>query len=157
MSKSKKAARPAKKSGNRSKAKGLDAAKMTRRGFLGLAVLSIPAIWLGMEWRSREARADISVIGDGMPVIVQVHDPGCPTCRRLLSNVESAYPEFSDSIEFRIVDIESSEGRRFAREHGVSHVTLVLFDGSGEVHRILEGVRSTDELRRAFRSLSDAS
>ncbi|QIT56080.1 thioredoxin family protein [Aquisalimonas sp. 2447] len=109
-----------------------------------------------MEWGSREARADISVIGDGKPVIVQVHDHGCPTCRRLLSNVESAYPEFSDRMDFRVVDIDSSEGRRFAREHDVSHVTLVLFDGSGEVHRILEGVRSTDELRRAFRSLGEA-
>ena len=155
MGKSRKTTRPPKKSG-RSKAKGMDAATMTRRGFLGLAVLSIPAIWLGMEWRSSEARADISVIGEGVPVIVQVHDPGCPTCRRLLRNVESAYPEFSDSLEFRIVDINASEGRRFAQDHDVSHVTLVLFDGSGEVHRILEGVQSTDELRRAFESLSDA-
>ena len=148
--------RSSKQSG-RSKSGGVDVATMTRRGFLGLAVLSIPAIWIGMEWRSREARADISLVGEGVPVIVQVHDPGCPTCRRLLSNVESAYPEFSDSIEFRIVDIGSSEGRRFAREHNVSHVTLVLFDGSGAVHRVLEGVRPTDELRRAFQSLSEAS
>ncbi|WP_290648158.1 thioredoxin family protein [Aquisalimonas sp.] len=130
---------------------------MTRRGFLGLAVLSIPAIWIGMEWRSRGARADIGVIGNGRPVIVQVHDPGCPTCRRLLNNVERAYPAFSDDIEFRIVDIETRQGASFAREHGVEHVTLVLFDGAGEVHQILEGVRSVDELESAFRSLQRQS
>ncbi len=158
MGKAKKSAGKAVKPGKPGKParKGIDAATMSRRGFLGLAVLSIPALWIGMEWRSRSARADISVIGEGRPVIVQVHDRGCPTCRRLLDNVESAHADFGDTIEFRIVDIDSSEGSRFAREHNVSHVTLVLFDGSGEVYRILEGVRSPQELRGVFRSLSEA-
>ena len=103
----------------------VDIAKVSRRTFLGAAVLAIPALFIGLETHQRSARADISVIGDGRPAVVQAHDPGCPECRELLRNAESAHARFDDTITFRVVDITQSEGadfcgtpRRRARDAG---------------------------------------
>ncbi|WP_253482896.1 thioredoxin family protein [Natronocella acetinitrilica] len=127
--------------------------RYTRRGFLTMLALAVPGMWIGMEWNARQAQADVSMLGSGRPVIVQIHDPGCPHCRRLRRNVESVYPEFQEAMEWRIMDINTGDGRGFARQHGVSHMTLLLFDGDGDMYEVLEGVRSEDELRTAFRRL----
>lgn len=131
-----------------------DLQKLTRRGFLTLTALAIPGVWLIMDRRSREAAADISVIGGDKPVIIQVHDPGCPICRRLKRTVESVHPEFDSSLELRVVDITTRAGASFAREHDVGPRTLMLFNRSGNVHRVLEGPRQEDELREVFTALA---
>lgn len=135
------------------KRKSIDVGKITRRSFLALGVLAIPGLIVGMEVRKARIRSDISVIGQGRPVIVQAHDPGCPDCRSLLSNAEEAHADFRDTIEMRVVNINSGSGREFAREYQAGRVTLLLFDGSGSLHRTLRGVRSSDELRREFSAL----
>ena len=134
--------------------KCVDVRKVTRRAFLTLAVLAIPGLIIGMEVHSNQARSDISVIGEGRPVVVQAHDPGCPECRALLENVETAHADFHDSIELRVVNLNSGTGREFARQYDVGRVTLLLFDGSGSLQRIIRGVRSPSELRGEFSSLA---
>lgn len=126
---------------------------ISRRGFLTLLALSIPGLLIGLEWRRRAARHDISLIGEGVPVVVQVHDNNCPECRRLRANVKEALEAIDDGLEYRIVDINTTEGARFAARHGVSHVTILLFDGAGRRQQIIEGVTEVAELGRAFRRL----
>lgn len=75
---------------------------------------------------------DFSVIGNGTPTVVQVHDPSCPTCRRLKRNVADVKGRFGDRLQFRITGLSTREGRQLAGEHDVGKVTLLLFNGDGE-------------------------
>lgn len=93
---------------------------------------------------------DLSVIGNGSPTVVQVHDPSCKLCQALKANTTVALGDFDDSIQYRIVEINTPAGRAFSTEHNVRHVTLVTFTGSGRVVDKLQGVREPAELRPYF-------
>lgn len=93
---------------------------------------------------------DLSVVGKGIPAIVQIHDTSCALCNQLRSNTDSAIKAFGDRLLYRIADISTPEGRRLQRRHDVPHVTLLLFDGEGELRNVLTGVKSDEVLQRAF-------
>lgn len=93
---------------------------------------------------------DLSVVGKGTPAIVQIHDTSCALCNQLRSNTDSAIKAFGDRLLYRIADISTPEGRRLQRRHDVPHVTLLLFDGEGELRNVLTGVNSDEVLQRAF-------
>ena len=95
---------------------------------------------------------NLSIIGNGSPTVVQIHDPGCDACKLLKSNVESVKREFED-IQFRVVTIGSSEGARFARKHRAKKTTLLIFDGGGKLIDKMEGVFPQAQLRKRFAKL----
>ncbi len=41
---------------------------------------------------------DLSVIGKGVPTIVQIHDPNCPLCNQLRRNADAAAEKLGDHI-----------------------------------------------------------
>ena len=90
------------------------------------------------------------MIGQGVPVVVQIHDPGCSLCNRLRRNADAAAEHFDDRLLFRIADISTSAGRRLQRRYDVPHVTLLLFDAEGELRNVLSGVKSEEILRHSF-------
>ncbi len=97
---------------------------------------------------------DLSRIGNGTPTVVQVHDPQCSLCLALQRQTRQAMKRFDDDeIDYVIANIRSADGRNFAQQYGVPHVTLLLFDANG-VHRgTLSGQRRSDELATAFRRI----
>lgn len=97
--------------------------------------------------------ADLDVIGSGEAVAVQVFDQNCPQCRRLGENAKQALSNLEHPPAWREVNINTSHGRQFAGEQGVGHVTIVLFDGSGQRANVIEGVTSVAELESAFLDL----
>jgi hypothetical protein len=98
--------------------------------------------------QQHEQSHDLSVIGNGTPTVVQIHDPQCSLCRQLLHNLRAATrPIGGDELQVRIANIRTAEGRRLADRHAVSHVTLLVFDGAGELRQVLRGVREVAELR----------
>ena len=119
-------------------------------GILG-TVVAAGGWWLVQDVRADMAEHDLSRIGAGAPVVVQVHDPQCPTCRALQREVRDALRGFEDgSIEYVIANIRTAEGRALAQAHGVGHVTLLLFDGDGNRLQTLSGMRQAPVLRAAF-------
>ncbi|MBV6633777.1 MAG: thioredoxin family protein [Alphaproteobacteria bacterium] len=99
---------------------------------------------------------DLSQIGNGMPTIVQIHDPQCPSCRALQKEVRAALADFDDSeVQYLVANIRTDEGGRFANYHRVQHVTLVLLDGNGNRREVLTGQRPASSLRQAFRKHID--
>ena len=94
-------------------------------------------------------RHDLGAIGRGTPVVVQVHDPSCPSCRRLMCATGTALESFPD-VEYRIADLATGPGRAFGSRHGASKVTLLLFDARGRLVDTIEGVRTPEHLRDAF-------
>ena len=97
---------------------------------------------------------DLSRVENGVPTIVQVHDPNCSMCLALQRETRKALDLFDDGqLDYVIANIKSSKGRAFANRYGVQHVTLLLFNGEGELQDILQGQRGSHQLRAAFANL----
>lgn len=114
----------------------------------GLLVLA--AGGLSAYKQNWEITHDLSVIGNGTPTIVQIHDPSCRLCRSLKANTERALTGIDEPIQYRIADIHTPEGRSLQNQHRVPHVTLLLFKPDGTLDRTLTGVKSVDTLRHVF-------
>ncbi len=128
-----------------------------KRGFPSWRVLAVlagllvaSAAGLASYKNSWETAHDLSVIGNGIRTIVQIHDPGCPLCRTLKSNTETALTRSGEDIQFRVASIRTPEGRSLQRRHDVPHVTLLFFEPDGTLWRTLTGVRSVESLSRAI-------
>jgi len=135
-------------------------AQPSRRAFLrklrngGIAALILGGGgWFGVrDVQATMRERDLTRIGNGMPTVVQIHDPQCPTCIALQREARDAVCEVGEArLQFLVANIRTAEGRDLARRHRVGHVTLLLLDGSGRRQSILTGPRKRDQLAGAFR------
>ena len=95
--------------------------------------------------------ADLSKIGQGTPSIVQIHDPQCPLCQDLQRQTRRALKGFDDDeLTYLVANVKTEQGSAFAAYHGVPHVTLLLFDGAGEMVQVIRGPNNADVLRDMF-------
>ncbi len=136
---------------------GSNQARKSRRNGLRFALgailtLSVVGVALAAFKQQYDIAHDLTVIGNGAPAVVQIHDPNCQLCQRLRRNAESAMRGLGDQLQYRIADIKTLPGRRLQQRHGVQHVTLLLFDSDGELRNVLSGVKDAETLRRAFRA-----
>nr|WP_163502009.1 hypothetical protein [Halomonas socia] len=127
--------------------------RLVRGVLVAVAILAVPAAWFAMEARQAREISDLSVIGEGAPLVVQVHEPGCSSCEQLLEQTQEARSRLDEELTLRRANIASTGGRRFANEYGVSQSTLVLFDARGEVVDIKRSVVPADELEADFIAL----
>jgi hypothetical protein len=98
-------------------------------GYLGLGILSEDL-----------AEQDLSIVGSGVPVIVQVHNPTCSICLALQKETRAALKMMEEEdLSYRVANISSTTGSNFASKHRSSYATLLLFDGSGTVTQRIEG------------------
>lgn len=138
----------------------------SRRSFLrNIAVCAVVAgLVSGGGWyvsrgvQAGIAEQDLSLLGNGVPTVVQVHDPQCPRCRALKRETREAISRFEDgTIQYLVANIRQRQGRRFAAKHHVGHITLLLFDGNGRRRGVLAGERKRDVLVNEFRKLIQTS
>ena len=123
-------------------------------GAIGVAVVGGGGWYLASSVHAGIVEQDLSRIGNGIPTVVQIHDPQCPRCRALQREAREALSELDDGeIQFLVANINRSEGRELAAAHGVGHVTLLLFDGSGKRRGVLVGENSSEVLRSEFQRL----
>lgn len=111
---------------------------------VGVAAIGIPT--LHAYDKKHRTLHDLSVIGQGKPVVVQIHDPSCPTCRRLKSAVTTAL-KGTDEIHYRLADITTSEGKTLQNKYAVPHVTLLFFDGHGKRLHTSTGLLTSDQIK----------
>lgn len=126
---------------------------MPRRTILKSAAIVGGAVTIGVGIHlfdtKDKLRHDLSIIGSGKPVVVQVHDPSCPSCRQLMRSTESALKTLPQ-IEYRVADLTSKAGRTMAAEYKAEKVTLLLFDARGDHLGTIKGVHSKESLQSAF-------
>lgn len=92
--------------------------------------------------------ADLSVVGNGTPTIVQIHDPGCALCRSLQKEVRAALKLCDETpLQYRVANITSVDGAAFQSRVGLPHVTLVFFDGQGTQVHTIQGVTPADRIK----------
>ena len=97
------------------------------------------------------AEQDLSIVGSGTPVIVQIHNPSCPICLALQKETRAALDMMEENaLDYRVANITSTTGLAFANSHGSSHATLLFFDGSGQILQRVHGATDRDVLFDAF-------
>jgi len=97
---------------------------------------------------------DLQRVGNGRSTIVQIHDPQCSMCLALQRETRKALEMLqSDEIDYVVANIRTEKGRNFATHYGVQHVTLLLFDGEGQLQDILQGQHGSYQLKAAFEEL----
>ena len=111
-------------------------------GVTGLGVTSLHAYD-----KNQRMLHDLSVIGSGESVVVQIHDPSCPTCRRLKSAVSTAIKSHPD-ILFRLADITTVEGKAIQDQYKVPHVTLLFFNGAGRHVHTTRGLLTAEQVEQ---------
>jgi hypothetical protein len=135
------------------------AAPPTRRNFLayapyvavGALVVGGLGVWGTSAVQADLAEQDLSIIGDGVPTIVQVHDPTCPICTALQKEARAALDDIdTGALEYRIANIKNDVGSAFATLHGSSHATLLFFDSAGNLTQRVQGATPREELYDAF-------
>ena len=128
---------------------GVSRPTLNRRKILqwvaGIGVAGVGASTLHAYDKNQRTLHDLSVIGGGKPVVVQIHDPSCPTCRRLKSAVTTAL-EGTENIQFRLADITTSEGKALQNKYNVPHVTLLFFNQAGKHVHTSQGLLSADQV-----------
>jgi len=160
----KRSKRPAKPQ-TRKKAAPALAPAVTRRqmlGKVGKTALGVAVVGGGIGLlltRTVQAELhehDLSRIGQGVPMVVQVHDPMCPSCVALQRQVRAAMGAFDEAdLQYAIASLDKPEGRSLALDNGVGKITLLLFDAGGTRREVLHGVIDSDRLERAFRQHVD--
>jgi len=125
--------------------------KRARNGFIVIALLGIAGYFAVSGYLNFKEEKDLTKIGNGKPSIVQIHDPNCPVCNELQVEARKALTNFDDdTYNYLVADLRTSEGSVFARKHAQQRITLMLFNGRGQVKQVLRGPRQAEELTNAF-------
>ena len=130
-----------------------DVLRLVPAGILGAAVLG-GAGYLGVgAVRAGAAEYDLSRIGTGKATIVQIHDPQCPVCTALQKEVRKALKDIDqEDLVYLVANIRTAAGQQLAQKRRVPHVTLLLFDGEGNLQEVLRGMQNKDALFQQFQA-----
>ncbi len=143
------------KGGHPSEAKAAHAERMRRRdrrmlirAGIGIAVAA-PLAWLGVRWYENRAsvRHDLSVIGNGRPTVVLVHDFSSSDSRQLRDNLGAVERDFGSNVQFRIADLATPDGAILARRYNVLRATILMFGSDGALRETLVGVHDPAAIR----------
>lgn len=93
---------------------------------------------------------DLSVIGKGSNVVVQVHDHNRVSSIELMEAVSTIRDEYEGHITFLVADVYTPEGKQFKTTYGIDTAALVFFAPNGEQLAVLYGQQDAEELRKAL-------
>jgi hypothetical protein len=129
-----------------------DVLRRYRNRGIGLVVIATAGWFIVDDVQATAREHDLTRIGNGIPTVVQIHDPNCALCAALQKETRAAIKDFEgDDLQFLVANIRDSRGRKLATDNSVGHVTLLLFDGEGKRRDILRGSRDRTELKPLFR------
>ncbi|MBT0957848.1 thioredoxin family protein [Alphaproteobacteria bacterium KMM 3653] len=131
----------------------------TRRSFMaylpyilgGVVLAAGLGFWGVQSVQAHFAEQDTSIVGQGTPTIVQVHDVTCSSCVNLQRETRAALAALDEGeIHYRVANLTTEEGLAFASKYGASYTTLLLFDGDGTLSRRITGETPRSRLREVF-------
>lgn len=96
---------------------------------------------------------DLSRIGQGLPVVVLMHDKNSVKSQGLMELLNRIRPDYTGRIEFLAVDIDSQQGRAFSRQQAVGAVVLLCFDARGTRRALLDQTVDAKTLRSVLEGL----
>lgn len=129
----------------------------TAKLLIGVAVVGGGSVFAVTAVRATAHEQDISRVGQGVPTVVQIHDPNCALCTALQKETRKALKGFDASeLDYVVANVKTDEGGAFAARHGQPHVTLMLMDPDGRPVRILNGPQDSGDLRQIFAAHAEA-
>ncbi len=115
---------------------------------IALAMLGV--LWLAVANLPRGYSRDLTQIGKGRNVVVQVHDHNLVGSIDLMETLNKVRPEYADAVEFVVADLLTPEGQAFATSHDASSVTLVFFAPDGTQRGSIKGAQDVNALRNSL-------
>ncbi len=112
----------------------------------GATAVAASGTYIALDFTSKLAEADLSKIGNGLPTIVQIHDPSCSLCNQLQKQTRIALRDFDIEHQYLVANITTSDGLAFQGRMGQPHVTLILLDGDGVQLQVINGVTQSDAI-----------
>jgi hypothetical protein len=117
-----------------------------------IAIISIPLYFLSKQ---NEIEHDLSVIGNGrVATVVQTYDYNCQDCTQLKRNISAVKKNFENDMEFKLVNLNTDKGSKFADEYNVSYATMLLFDKKGKLISATQGVSNQNEIKESLTAFS---
>lgn len=128
----------------------------SRRKFIiipaAIAAIGVTAFGINAYETSRRELHDLSVIGNGTPTVVQIHDQTCQICMRL-KKITKTITNDDDRVQYRIADIGSKEGKSFQQKYNESKTTLLFFDAKGKHVHTTHGLQDADNIQASIQNL----
>lgn len=106
-------------------------------GIVTLAIWSLPGGY----------SADLSQVGRGGNVVVQVHDHSLVSSTALMDSLNRVRGDYRGVIEFVVADMQVAAGQAFAQAHQVEAATLLLFARDGTRLGVVQGAHDPATLR----------
>ena len=97
--------------------------------------------------------SDTSVIGQGSHVVVLAHNKESMYSLNLMDSLNKVRSEYSDRIEFRVVDMNTPQGQAFLQQQQVRSVSLLFFSPDGTRQRVVSNIDDETELRASLNSI----
>ncbi len=141
------------KTGKSNKSTSVNVAQLFKNVLIAFCFLGVIAVPVYAYMQNSKVEHDLSVIGNGTPTVVQIHDPGCRLCNRLKNNLGKVKGDYLDRVQFKTANILKNKGKSFAKKYDVPHVTLLFFDKQGKRVDTMRGVSSSDQIKRSLDSL----
>lgn len=115
-----------------------------------IALTMLGVLWLAVANLPRGYSRDLTQIGKGRNVVVQVHDHNLVGSIDLMETLNKVRPEYADAVEFVVADLLTPEGQAFATSHDASSVTLVFFAPDGTQRGSIKGAQDVNALRNSL-------
>lgn len=96
---------------------------------------------------------DLSVIGQGKPVVVLVYESYAPAGMDAMERLNQVRSDYEPDIKFRVAHLGTPEGDVFVRRHEAFDGVIVLFDAAGEVVRVTMVPRQVSGLKNELERL----
>jgi hypothetical protein len=125
------------------------AARTTLITLVAIAAFLVVAITLLPKGFS----SDTSVIGQGSHVVVLAHNNESMYSLNLMDWLNKVRSEYSDRIEFRVVDLNTPQGQAFLRQQQVRSVSLLFFAPDGTRQGVVNNIDDETELRASLNSI----
>ena len=96
---------------------------------------------------------DTSVIGQGSHVVVLAHNKELMYSLNLMDLLNKVRSEYSDRIEFRVVDMNTPQGQAFLQQQQVQLGSLLFFAPDGTRQRVVSNIDDEAKLRASLNSI----
>ena len=125
------------------------AARTTLITLVAIAAFLVVAITLLPKGFS----TDTSVIGQGSHVVVLAHNKELMYSLNLMDSLNKVRSEYSDRIEFRVVDMNTPQGQAFLQQQQVQLGSLLFFAPDGTRQRVVSNIDDETGLRASLNSI----
>ena len=119
----------------------------------GLVIMMAATVVLNLP---RGYSDDLSRIGKGHAAVVLVRDRNAVESLDLMKVLNDIRNQYDGRVEFLLTDFDTPEGRAFIAANHAARVTLVLFDASGKLVKVLPAPQTVETVEQEIAAIPGA-